>query len=82
MITLRKCLLKMINVSDKFVENIKTHLLCSKTFFKSATYEITWKKYFRAEQTPDYNIAHAYCILIAKATITLSKCVIFIAFST
>jgi hypothetical protein len=43
MIILRSFLLKMRNVSDKFVEKIKTRLLSSKTFFlQSAIYEIMW----------------------------------------
>jgi hypothetical protein len=37
-------LLRMRNVSDKFLEQIKTHILCSLTFFLNrAVYEITWK---------------------------------------
>jgi len=38
-------LLGMRNVSDKFVEKIKTHILCSITFFfeKPAVREIIWK---------------------------------------
>jgi len=35
-------LLKMRNVSDKFVDKITTHIPCSVFFFKSC-YEITWK---------------------------------------
>ena len=37
----------------KFVEKIKTHILCSVTFFyeNRAVYEIMWKKYCRAGQT-------------------------------
>ena len=34
----------MRNVSDKVVEKIETHILCSLTFFRnSAVYEITWE---------------------------------------
>jgi len=34
----------MRNVSDKIVEKIKTHILCSGTFFENRTfYEIMWK---------------------------------------
>jgi len=34
----------MRNVSEKFAEEIKTHILCSITFFLNrADYEITWK---------------------------------------
>jgi len=34
-VTSRSVLLNMRNVSDKIVENIKTHVLCSITFFFS-----------------------------------------------
>jgi hypothetical protein len=35
----------MRNVSDKVVEKIQTHILCSLSFIfrKGASYEITWK---------------------------------------
>jgi hypothetical protein len=34
----------MINVSDKFLEEIKTHILWSKTFLENrGVYEIMWK---------------------------------------
>jgi len=34
----------MRNISEKFVEKIQTHILCSITFFEHRTvYEITWK---------------------------------------
>jgi len=41
----RSVLFGMRNVSDKFVEKIKTHILCSVIFFfeNLAVYEITWK---------------------------------------
>jgi len=47
----------MRNVSDKIVENIKTHILCSVTFSR-----ISWRlwdnveKYGRASQSTDDNI--------------------------
>jgi hypothetical protein len=49
----------------KFVEKIKTHILCSVTFFSEnrAVYEIMWKKYCRAGQATDGNMAHAHCML-------------------
>jgi len=49
----------------KFVEKIKTHILCSMTFFfeNCAVYEIMWKKYCRAGQAADDNMAHAHCML-------------------
>jgi len=35
----------MINISDKFVQKIKTHILCSNFFFHEnrAVYKIMWK---------------------------------------
>jgi len=34
----------MRNVSNKCVDKIKTHILCSVTFYENlAVYEITWK---------------------------------------
>jgi hypothetical protein len=39
-------LLRMRNVADRFVEKVKTHFLCSITFFfeNRVVYEIMWKK--------------------------------------
>jgi len=52
----------MTNVSNKIVGKIKTHILCSITFFSEnlAVYEIMWKKYGRAGQATDGNMAHAH----------------------
>jgi len=49
----------------KFLEKIKTHILCSITFFPKncAMYEIMWKKYGRATQITGDNTAHALCML-------------------
>ena len=49
----------------KVVQKIKTHILCSVTFFfrKSSRYKIMWKKYCRAGQATDDNMAHAHCLL-------------------
>ena len=49
----------------KVVEKIKTHILCSVTFFfeTPAVYEIMWNKYGRAGQATDDNMAHAHCVL-------------------
>ena len=33
-----------------------------------------WKKYGRAEQATDDNVAHAHCMLITKAADTLRVC--------
>ena len=49
----------------KFVEEIKTHILCSITFFfqKSCRFWDNVEKYCRAGQATEDNMAHAYCIL-------------------
>ena len=50
--------LKMRNVLDRFLEKIKTHILCSITFFPEnrAACERMWKKYGIAKQATDDNI--------------------------
>ena len=46
------------------VEKIKTHILCSVTFFlKSCRLRDNMEKYCRAEQATDDNMAHAHCML-------------------
>jgi len=47
----RSVLLRMRNVSDKVVEKIQTHILCSVTFFKKnrVVYEIMWKYIVQAD---------------------------------
>ena len=48
----------------KVVEKIKTHIVCPITFPENpAIYEITRKKYCRAGQATDDNMAHAHCML-------------------
>jgi hypothetical protein len=48
----------------KVVEKIKKHILCPVTFFENHTiYEIMWKKYCRAGQATDDNMAHAHYML-------------------
>ena len=74
-------LLRMRNVSDKVVEKIKTHILCSVKFFDSrAVYEIMWKNFL----VPDSSQMTIWRMLIAcwirKATNTHSEYVILIAF--
>jgi len=45
----------------KVAEIIETHILCSVTFLENcAVYEIMWKKYCRAGQATDDNMAHAH----------------------
>ena len=63
--TSRSILLRIRNVSDKVVENIKTHILCSVTFFPRISCRL-WgnvEKYVRAGQPADGNMAHAHCML-------------------
>jgi hypothetical protein len=45
-------LLRMRNVSDKFVEKIKTHITCSKRLSKiCAIYDIMWKNKTEPDRT-------------------------------
>jgi hypothetical protein len=57
----------MRSVSDKVVEKITPHLLCSINIFeKRAVYEIKWQKYSTFGKTTDENMAHAHCMLDTK----------------
>jgi len=63
----------------KFVEKIKTHILCPITFFSPenlALYEIMWKNFVE----PDRSQMRIAC-WITKAIDSHSEYVIFIAFS-
>jgi hypothetical protein len=54
----------MKDVADKSCKKIHTHVLCPITFFLNrAVYELLWKKYCRAGQATDDNMAHAHCML-------------------
>ena len=55
----------LINVLDKsFRKNQNTYFIFNKTFFEnSAVYKTMWKKYCRAGQATDDNMAHVHCIL-------------------
>jgi len=60
----RSILLRMRNVLDKFVEKIKTYILCSVTFIiKSYCIWDNVEKYFKAGQATDDNMAHAHFML-------------------
>jgi len=75
-------LLRMKICRTKAVENIKTHILCSITFFpeKCTVYEITWKKYCRPGRAKmKIWRMHSACWIL-KATNTHSAYVILIAF--
>jgi hypothetical protein len=51
-------------LQTKVVEKIKTHILCSITFFrKSCCLGDNMKKYGRAGQATDDNMAHAHSML-------------------
>ena len=44
-------LFRMRNVGDKFVEKIKTHILCSLTLTRThAVYELMWKTFVEPER--------------------------------
>jgi len=48
----------------KVVEKIKTHILCSVTYFRKSC--LSWDnvgKYCTAGQTTDGSMAHAHCML-------------------
>ena len=64
MIISRPFLLRMRNVSVIIVEKIKTHRLCSVTFFSFAENRAVYvEKYFMAGQDTDDNTALAHCVL-------------------
>ena len=57
MITSLSIFLRMRNISDRFVEKIKTHIFCSVTLFRKSSF--LWnnvEKYRRDEETTDDNI--------------------------
>jgi len=82
----RSILLTLRNISDKFVQKIKTRVLCSITFFfpsqKSCHLVDNVEKYCTASQATDDKRAHAHCMLEHPSlqTYTLSEYAIFIAF--
>jgi len=55
----------MINIPDKSLEQIKHTFYVQYIFFfdNRAIYEIMWRKYSKAGQVTDDNIAQAYCNL-------------------
>ena len=73
--------LRMRNVSDKLVEKIKTHILCSVTFFPPRKlYEMTWKIILERGR-PQMTIWRMRIeFWITKAKNTHSEYVILIAF--
>jgi len=80
----RSVLPRMRNVSEKFVEEIKTHNLCSITFFffseNRALYEIMWKNIVEPDKPRMIIWRVRIARWITKATDTHSAYVILIAF--
>ena len=75
----RSVLLRMRNISDRFVGKIKTRSLFSNFFFLELC--PVWDNvvlYFRSRRATDGNMAHVHCGWIHKTTNTLSKYVILI----
>ena len=59
-------LLTVRYVTDKScTENQNTHFVSSNFLFRKSCrfYDIMWRKYCRAEQATDGNMAHAHCLL-------------------
>jgi hypothetical protein len=56
--------LELENFQATIIEKVKTHV-CSITFSPEnrAVYEIILKKYYRAGQATDDNMAHSHCML-------------------
>jgi len=73
--------LRMRNVLDKFVDKIKTRILCSLTFFfeNRADYEIMWENIVES-QRKQTTILRIACF-IPNATNTHTEYVIIIVFS-
>jgi hypothetical protein len=61
----RPIFLRMRNVSDKYIEEIETHILHSVTFFfeNRAVYEIMWKNIVEWSRPHMTKWNHAYCML-------------------
>jgi hypothetical protein len=82
MVTSRWILLRMKNISEKVIEKIKTHILCSITFFrKSRRLCDSVEKYGRAKQVRDDNVIRLmrFACWITKVTVTHPEYVILIA---
>jgi len=61
------------------VQKIKTHILCSATFFrKSCRFSDNVEKYCRPGQTADDNMAHEHCMMVTQGyKYTLRLCNIY-----
>jgi hypothetical protein len=80
----RSILLKVLNVSDKFVDKIKTRFYVQFFFLSkivSFMREIMWKsRYFRARQVTVDNMGHARCVLVNESYKHSQDYVILIGF--
>jgi hypothetical protein len=63
----RSVLLIIRKCTTKVVEEIKTHILCSITFFLSCRLWDEGEKYCRAGQATEDNMARAHCMLVTKS---------------
>ena len=81
-ITSRSVVLRMRNVSGKIIERIKTHILCSVTFFppKIVPFWDNVQKYCRSGRPQITIWRMRIACWIPKATNTHLKCVIHVAF--
>jgi hypothetical protein len=73
----------MRNVSERFVEEIKTHILCSVIFFSfenRAVYEIMWRNVVEPVKPQMTIWRRRIACWMPKAINTHSKYVVFIAF--
>ena len=83
MYNIRSVLLRMRSVSEKVVEKITAHILCSIFFFPENRIVCdNVEKYGRTRQVTDDNMIRRmrFACWIIKATDTYSECVIIIAF--
>ena len=60
---LREFFLEWEFFQTNVLEKIKTNFMHNSFFLISAVHEIRWKKYCRAGQATDDNMAHAHCML-------------------
>ena len=78
----RSILLRIRNVSDKFVEKIKTHILCSITCFRNFAFcEIRWEIFAEPAMPQMTTWRMRFACWIPKATDTRLEYVILIAFT-
>ena len=71
----------ILQISDKFVEKLETHIVRSITFFlKSCLLLDNVETSCRVGQAIEDNIAHAHCVLVPAAKNTHKFCLILIDF--